>query len=364
MQNPKEKMDLSQFILSLIFIIAISITSFLIIKPFILGFLWASTIVITTWPILLKIQKFLGGKRIIAVISMITILLLFIIIPIVLLINSLITTSIPIIHWCSSNTLEFPELIWLQDIPLIGKKIFISYHTLLDSNGAELIKEIRPYMGRTTQFIILQAKNFGLFIIHLTLTLVFSTLLYWNGEKISYIIHQFASRISSENGDAIISLTVRAIRSVVLGVLVTALIQAFLSGIGLLILNVPYWTLLMLLIVFSCLVQLGPLPILIPSIIWLYWNDNNTWGTLLLIWSLFVFILDNILRPFFIRIGSDLPTFLILSGVIGGLLIFGIIGLFIGPVVLIILYRLTIAWIHGISINAFLNDVNIKSKIN
>ncbi|QCI18684.1 AI-2E family transporter YdiK [Buchnera aphidicola] len=360
MQNPKEKMDLSQFILSLIFIIAISIASFLIIKPFMLGFLWASTIVISTWPLMLKIQKFLGGQRLIAVISMIIILLLLFIIPIVLLVNSLIATSIPLIHWFSSNTLEFPELIWLRDIPLIGKKIFISYQELLDSDGAELIKEVKPYMGRTTEFFILQAKNFGLFVMHLTLMLLFSILLYWNGEKISNLVRQFASRIHAKNGDAIILLTVRAIRSVALGVVVTALIQAFLSGIGLLISGVPYWTLLMILIVFSCLIQLGPLPILIPSIIWLYWHNDTTWGTLLLIWSFFVFILDNILRPFLIRMGSDLPTFLILSGVIGGLLNFGMIGLFIGPVVLLILYRLIIFWIYGISINSFLNNINIK----
>ncbi|WP_343154359.1 AI-2E family transporter YdiK [Buchnera aphidicola (Aphis aurantii)] len=362
MQNPKEKMDLSQFILSLIFIIAISITSFLIIKPFILGFLWASTIVIATWPLMLKIQKFLGVGRLIALISMVVILLLLFIIPIVLLVNSLISTSIPLIQWFSSNTLEFPELIWLQDIPIIGKKIFISYKELLDSDGAELIKEVRPYMGRTTEFFIIQAKNFGLFVMHLTLMLIFSILLYWNGEKISNIIRQFASRISSKNGDAIIFLTVSSIRSIALGVVVAALIQAFLSGLGLLVSGVPYWTLLMILIVFSCLIQLGPLPILIPSVIWLYWNNDTTWGTLLLIWSCFVFVLDNILRPFFIRIGSDLPTFLILSGVIGGLLSFGMIGLFIGPVILVILYRLIISWIYGVSINT--TTINIKYKVN
>ncbi|QCI16957.1 AI-2E family transporter YdiK [Buchnera aphidicola (Aphis helianthi)] len=364
MQNPKEKVDLSQFILSLIFIIAISITSFLTIKPFILGFLWASTIVIATWPIMLKIQKFLGGRRFIAVFTMIVILLLLFIIPIVLLVNSLIATSIPFFHWFSSNTLDFPELIWLRDIPLIGKKIFISYQELLDSDGAELIKEVRPYMGRTTEFFIIQAKKCGLFIIHLVVMLLFSILLYWNGEKISNLIHQFAFRINSKNGDAIVLLAVQAIRSVALGVVVTALIQVFLSGIGLLISGIPYWTLLMILIVFSCLIQLGPLPILIPSIIWFYWNSNTTWGTLLLIWSFFVFILDNILRTFFIRMGSDLPTFLIFLGVIGGFLTFGMIGLFVGPVVLVILYRLIISWIHGISINSLLNNTNIKSKIN
>ncbi|QCI22007.1 AI-2E family transporter YdiK [Buchnera aphidicola] len=360
MQNPKEKMDLSQSILSLIFIIAMSVISFIVIHPFILGFSWASMIVIATWPMMLKIQYFLWGKRLLAVASMTIILLLLFIIPVFFVVNSLIATSIPLIHWFRSNTLEFPELIWLQDIPLIGKKIFISYQELLAGDGGELIREVKPYMGRTTEFFISQAKNCGLFFMHLMLMLLFSVLLYWNGEKVSHAIRYFALRLSSKNGDAIILLAVQAVRAVALGVAVTALIQAILSGIGLLISGVPYWALLMIIIVFSCLIQIGPLPILVPSIIWLYWHNNTTWGTILLIWSCLVFILDHILRPFFIRMGADLPILLILSGVIGGLLAFGMIGLFIGPVVLVIFYRLIISWIYDISIDSFLKNASLK----
>ncbi|QCI25347.1 AI-2E family transporter YdiK [Buchnera aphidicola (Sitobion avenae)] len=364
MQDPKDKIDLSQSILSLIFVIAMGVISFLVIHPFILGFSWASMIVIATWPLMLKIQKILGGKRSLAVIIMIVILLLLFIIPVFFLVNSLIATSIPLIHWFSSNTLEFPALAWLQDIPLIGKKIFISYQELLDSDGGELIRQVRPYMGRTTEFFIMQAKNCGLFIMHLTLMLFFSALLYWNGEKISITIRHFALRLSKKNGDAIILLATQSVRAVALGVAVTALIQALLSGIGLLISGVPYWALLMIIMFFSCLIQLGPLPILIPSIAWLYWHNNTTWGTMLLIWSCLVFILDHILRPFFIRMGANLPILLILSGVIGGLLAFGMIGLFIGPVVLVIFYRLIISWMYGISIASFLEDTSFKKKIN
>ncbi|QCI23681.1 AI-2E family transporter YdiK [Buchnera aphidicola (Macrosiphoniella sanborni)] len=358
MQNSRDKIDLSQSILSLIFIISMGVVSFLVIKPFILGFSWASMIVIATWPLMLKIQNFFGGKRALAVLIMIIILLLLFIIPVFFLVKSLIATSIPLIHWLSSNTLEFPELEWLQDIPLIGKKIFISYQELLDSDGRALIREIKPYMGRTTEFFIIQVKNCGLFFIHLILMLFFSALLYWNGEKISEIVKNFAYRLSKKNGYAIVLLATQAVRAVALGVAVTALIQALLSGIGLLISGVPYWALLMIIIFFSCLIQLGPLPILIPSIIWLYWNNNTTWGTILLIWSCLVFILDHILRPFFIRIGADLPILLILSGVIGGLLIFGMIGLFIGPIVLVIFYRLIISWTYGISLASFLEKIH------
>ncbi|STL69708.1 putative inner membrane protein [Escherichia coli] len=96
------------------------------------------------------------------------------------------------------------------------------------------------------------------------------------------------------------------------------------------------------------LVQLGPLPVLIPAIIWLYWTGDTTWGTVLLVWSGVVGTLDNVIRPMLIRMGADLPLILILSGVIGGLIAFGMIGLFIGPVLLAVSWRLFAAWVEEV----------------
>ncbi|CAL4319385.1 AI-2E family transporter YdiK [Buchnera aphidicola] len=353
MQNSKRKMDLPKSILSLIFIICITIASFLVIRPFILVFSWSSMIVIVTWPMMLKIQKLCGGRRSISVVIIMIILLLLFIVPVFFLINSLIATSIPLVHWFGSNIVDFPELIWLQDIPVFGKKIFIHYQELLDGDSNELLHEVKPYMVRTTQFFIVQAKNFALLIFHLLLMLLFSVLLYWNGEKVTNSIRDVAYRLSKKNGHAIVMLSVQAVRAVALGVLVTALIQSALSGIGLLIAGVPYWPLVMMLTIFSCLLQLGPLPVLIPSVLWLYWNNYSTWGTSLLVWSCLLCILDNIIRPLLIRMGADVPILLILFGVIGGLISFGMIGLFIGPVVLIIFYRLLISWMYGTPIPCF-----------
>ncbi len=138
----------------------------------------------------------------------------------------------------------------------------------------------------------------------------------------------------------------QAIRAVALGVVVTALVQAVLGGIGLAISGIPYATLLTVVMLFTCLAQLGPLLVLVPAIIWLYWTGDTTWGTVLLVWSCVVGTLDNVLRPMLIRMGADLPLILILSGVIGGLIAFGMIGLFIGPVVLAVSYRLLTAWMN------------------
>lgn len=119
-----------------------------------------------------------------------------------------------------------------------------------------------------------------------------------------------------------------------------------LGGIGLAITGVPYAAVLTVVMVLSCLVQLGPLLVLIPSIIWLYWSGDTTWGTVLLVWSCVVGLMDNVIRPMLIRMGADLPMILILSGVIGGLIAFGMIGLFIGPVLLAVSWRLFSVWVQ------------------
>ncbi|MCW7831575.1 AI-2E family transporter, partial [Klebsiella pneumoniae] len=140
----------------------------------------------------------------------------------------------------------------------------------------------------------------------------------------------------------------QAVRAVALGVVVTALTQAVLGGIGLAVSGVPYAALLTVVMIFTCLVQLGPLLVLVPSIIWLYWSGDTTWGTVLLVWSCVVGTMDNVIRPVLIRMGADLPMILILTGVIGGLIAFGMIGLFIGPVLLAVSWRLYDAWVHEV----------------
>ncbi|PYB41837.1 AI-2E family transporter YdiK, partial [Serratia marcescens] len=159
-------------------------------------------------------------------------------------------------------------------------------------------------------------------------------------------IRHFAVRLGSARGDAAVLLGGQAIRAVALGVVVTALVQSVLGGIGLAVSGIPAATLLTMLIFICCVAQLGPLLVLVPAIIWLYWHGDTTWGTVLLVWSCVVATLDNVLRPVLIRMGADLPLLLILSGVIGGLLAFGMIGLFIGPVVLAVSYRLLTAWMN------------------
>lgn len=346
MINSRQPMDVPQTLLSVLFLSIMIIACLWIVQPFILGFAWAGTVVIATWPVLIRLQRILWGRRSLAVLVMTLLLILLFVIPIALLVNSLVDNSGPLIDWVSKGQTGMPDLNWLNSIPLIGSRLYSGWHNLLESGGSAIMAKVRPYIGSTTTWFIGQAAHVGRLVMHCALMLLFSALLYWRGEQVAYGIRHFAIRLAAKRGDAAVLLAGQAIRAVALGVVVTALVQAVLGGIGLAITGVPYAAVLTVVMVLTCLVQLGPLLVLIPSIIWLYWSGDTTWGTVLLVWSCVVGLMDNVIRPMLIRMGADLPMILILSGVIGGLIAFGMIGLFIGPVLLAVSWRLFSVWVQ------------------
>jgi predicted PurR-regulated permease PerM len=140
-------------------------------------------------------------------------------------------------------------------------------------------------------------------------------------------------------------LAAQAIRGVALGVIVTAALQTTLVAIGLAVAAVPFAALLVALTFVLCIAQVGPLLVLLPVAIWLYSTSGAAWGVGFLVWSLACGLMDNFVRPALIRRGADLPLLLIFSGVIGGLIAMGVIGLFIGPVVLAVAYTVLADWI-------------------
>jgi predicted PurR-regulated permease PerM len=133
---------------------------------------------------------------------------------------------------------------------------------------------------------------------------------------------------------------------VALGVVVTALVQAVLGGVGLAIAGVPYAVVFTAVMFFLAVAQIGAAPVLAVAVVWLYWTGATGWGTFLLVWTIVVASMDNVLRPILIKRGADLPLLLVFAGVIGGLISFGLLGIFVGPVVLAVSYTLLVAWVN------------------
>ena len=320
MVNLRQPRDVAQILLSVLFLALMIIACLWIVQPFILGFAWAATVVVATWPLLLRLQKLLFGRRGLAVLVMT-----------LLLVNSLVDSSGPVIRAVTSGDLTLPDLAWLNSIPVVGAKLYSGWHSLLEMGGSALMAKVRPYIGTTTTWFVGQAAHIGRFMMHCTLMLLFSALLYWRGEQVALGVRHFATRLAGKRCDAAVLLAAQAVRAVALGVVVTALVQAVLGGIGLAISGVPYATIFTVVMLMTCLAQLGPLLVLVPCIIWLYWTGDTTWGTVLLVWSCVVGTMDNVIRPILIRMGADLPLIL-----------------FIGPVVLAVSWRLFSAWVHEI----------------
>ena len=136
----------------------------------------------------------------------------------------------------------------------------------------------------------------------------------------------------------------QAIRGVALGVVVTAVVQSLLAGLGLLVAGIPFAAPLTALAFILCIAQVGPILVLAPAVAYLFWSGQTGWGAFLLVWTIVVGTMDNVLRPVLIKKGADLPLVLVFAGVLGGLMTFGLIGIFVGPVVLAVAHTLLEAW--------------------
>jgi predicted PurR-regulated permease PerM len=181
--------------------------------------------------------------------------------------------------------------------------------------------------------------------INIIFTIIQVAILYSQGEIAAQGALAFGFRLGGERGKEVMRLAAQAVRSVALGVVVTALVQSVLAGIALWLCGIPRPGVLAALAFIFGIAQIGPLPVLAPAVAWLYWTDHAVAGTVLLILAIPIGALDNVLRPILIRRGVQLPMLLIIAGVIGGLIGFGVMGLFVGPVILAASYTLVKSWV-------------------
>jgi predicted PurR-regulated permease PerM len=238
-----------------------------------------------------------------------------------------------------------PPPSWLGALPLAGPRATARWAELAALEPDALAARVMPYLGAALRWFAEQAGTFGGMLLHFLVTAIVSAILYSRGERAAENVRRFFRRLSGERGDAIVTLSGQAIRAVALGIVVTALTQTVLAGIGLFAIGVPLAGFLTAVVLVLCIAQLGPLLALIPPVIWLYSTGSPGRGTALLILMIVVQSIDNVLRPVLIKRGADLSLLLIFPGVIGGLLWLGIIGLFIGPVVLAVTSTLLPQWI-------------------
>ena len=321
-------------------------SSFWIMLPFSAALVWATMIVIATWPILLWIQARLGGRRSLAVVAMLVALLGFLVAPIVLGVSTIIENADRVAELARSlakgGLPPLPD--WVERIPLAGPAMAGAWRDLAGHADA-LAPQLTPYLAGATRWLLSKVGSLGTFIIQFILTIIIAGVLYASGETAARGVRRFLRRLGGERGENAGILAARAARAVAIGVVVTAVAQTAIAGAGLALAGTPGAGMLTAVVFVLCIAQLGPLLVVGPATIWLYASGSPGRATVMLIFALAALLLDNFLRPLLIKRGADLPLLLILSGVIGGLIGFGIIGLFVGPVVLAVTWTLLGSWI-------------------
>lgn len=338
--------DLTRTTLAVLCILLLIGASLWVLRPFLAATVWAVMMVVATWPLFETLERRLGGRRAPAVAAMTLFMLLLLIVPLWLAIDTIVEHAEGIASLAGrlgASGLPQPPA-WVGELPLLGGRIAAWWAQLADAGTPGLLSKAEPYTAQAGKWVLSEVGGLGYMLIQFLLIVLLSAVIYANGEAGAAGVLRFGRRIAGERGENAIVLAGKAIRGVALGVGVTALVQTVLGGIGLAVAGVPFASLLSALMFMLCIAQLGPGLILFPAVAWMFWMGDTSWAVFLLVWSVVVTTIDNFLRPMLIRQGADLPLLLILAGVIGGMLGFGLIGIFVGPVVLAVSYTLLESW--------------------
>ena len=345
--------DLTRNTLAVFCIVGLIALSLWVLRPFLAATVWSTMLVVATWPWLVSLQKALGGRRAPAVMVMTVGMLLLLIAPLWWAISTITQKSDQFMvlgkQLASNGLPALPD--WVEHIPFVGEKINTAWTDLIAGGAAGFMDHVAPYAASTGRWVLSQFGGLGGMLIQFLLVVTISAILYSSGEVAAKIIRSFGSRLAGARGEGAMVLAGQAIRAVALGVGVTAVVQTVLGGVGLVIAGVPFAAILSALMLMLCIAQVGPSLVLFPAVGWMFWQGDTGWAMFLLVWSLIVVSLDNFLRPMLIKRGADLPLLLIFAGVIGGLLSFGLIGIFVGPVALAVTYTLDQAWVSESIVN-------------
>lgn len=309
------------------------IWTFQLIKPFMMPVIWGIILAVAVEPFIARFAKMLGGRRSLAAVLFVLVIVAALIIPSVLLVISSFDVVQGLAEQMQNKTLVIPPPAKVADWPFVGNSV-LQIWQLASINLETTLKQFAPQI-KAAAGTLLGSVGGGIFGIVMVIvsTAIFGVFLA-QAEKI-------ITRVAGERGAEITTLTTATIRGVMQGVVGVIVIQAVLSAIGMVMVGVPaagLWSVLVLVCVVS---QLPPILILGPVAGYIFSVAETTPAVIFLVWAIFVSASDGFLKPMLV----------ILLGALGGMMLFGIIGLFVGAVVLAIMYTLFMAWLDEIDQN-------------
>ncbi|WP_245643839.1 AI-2E family transporter YdiK [Paraburkholderia oxyphila] len=339
--------DLPRIVLATISLLLLIGGSLYVLRPFVPALIWGSMIVVATWPPFVALQRRLGGRRAPAVMIMLLVQIAVIVVPFYAAVATLTSHATDITAFVKNlpdYALPAPPH-WVANIPLGGRRLAQEWQTLSDAGPGGVLAKVQPYASVAARWLLARASQLGMFAVYLMLMVIVCGMLYARGEIAAQLVIRVAERVAPRNGEQIVHLAAQSVRAIALGVVVTAIIQASLGALGVWVAGVPFAGIIAALLLMFCLIQAGPLLPLLGCVAWTFANGSRVVAIVLLVWSIGVTMIDNFLRPILIRRAVELPLVLILFGVLGGLISIGVVGLFVGPVVLAVTYHLLLAWV-------------------
>ncbi len=316
-----------------------------VLRPFVSALIWAVVLTFSSWPLYRRLLTFLRGRRTLAALlmalGMISVILLPFVIVGLTLGDNVKELTVASQRWMAAGPPAPPE--WLAKVPGVGQTA-ADYWQSLATDSSKLMEAAKPLFERASGWLVQGGVALGRGLLELALSILIAFFLFRDGEKMAQRVSTAIRWIGGERGVHLLQLAGKTVRGVVYGILGTALVQAVMAGIGFLIAGVPGAGVLALLTFFLSAVPIGPPAIWIPASLWLFHQGSSGWGIFMLIWGVGVSSVDNFVKPWLISQGSTMPFLLIFFGVIGGALAFGFIGVFIGPTLLAVGYRLVAEW--------------------
>jgi predicted PurR-regulated permease PerM len=317
----------------------------LVLRPFASALLWALVLCVSSWPLYQRLLKLLRGRRTWASLLMALVMILIMLLPF-LVVGVTLADSVKELNsaarsWIDAGPPAPPA--WLANLPVVGGKAAARWQSLT-TDSAKLLEATKRFIAPVGTGLFTASVVVGGGLLQLTLSIFIAFFLFRDGSTLGERLTTSIERIGGERGIHLLQVAGNTVRGVVHGILGTALVQAVIAGIGFFIAGVPGAALLALLTFFLSVVPVGPPLVWVPAALWLFHQGSTGWGIFMLVWGVAVSSVDNVVKPWLISQGSDLPFILIFFGVLGGALMFGFIGVFIGPTLLAVGYRLVEEW--------------------
>ncbi len=320
-----------------------------VLRPFLPALLWATILSISTWPAFRWMEAKLHGRTSLAAALMTLLLAIGFLVPLAILGTSLAENfakfASHLIGVLESGPPPPPS--WVGDVPLVGEQLRNLWQSYA-GDATRFAAIAREYVTPATNWLLAVGGTIGRGVLDLTLSIVAAFFFFRDGANGAERLRVLVDRVAGPRGRHLLEVAERTMIGVVYGILGTALAQGVLAAFGLWLAGVPGALFLGLLTTLLSFIPFGPPAVWLPSTIYLLSIDRIEWGIFMGLWGLLVVsTVDNIIRPYFISLGSALPLLLVYLGVLGGIIAFGFLGLFIGPTLLAIAYTLVREWTHA-----------------